>query len=514
MADSKTSDLTALTEANLAGDDLLDIVDTSAVESKSIRIDELDKRYVEDIPGLDVIANSGLAGADKMVVNDAGVDKSISITELDLRWDQSADDSPLTTKGDVATFDSADARIGVGSNDQVLTAASGQTTGLIWAEPDPLTTKGDVMTYDTDAARLGVGTNGDVLTAASGETTGLEWATPAATYTSPLTTKGDVFSDNGSGDARLAVGTNGDVLTAASGETTGLEWTTPAAGFTSPLTTKGDVFTFDSDDQRLAIGTNDQVLTADSGEDTGMKWAAVPSGYVGLGAIDFDPTTALIPHFEDFVGMRTASTTSGTTGWINAASGTGASSIESAVQAGEEHRSGIWAFTSGTSASSFAGANFNVAGNLLGDSTIRIACAVEMGSAPDVTNDYVWVFGLEDTAATTTQNYRVDFTIDRTISTTNYVCRTDDNSSSTETDSGVAIDANWHNFRIDIVDITNVKFYIDGNLVATHTTNIPNTAGRDIGLCYQVRRVAGAAQTTRIDWLYHHFLPGTARGTF
>jgi hypothetical protein len=39
----------------------------------------------------------------------------------------------------------------------------------------PLTTKGDLFTYDTDDARLPVGTHGQMLTASSGETTGLEW---------------------------------------------------------------------------------------------------------------------------------------------------------------------------------------------------------------------------------------------------------------------------------------------------------------------------------------------------
>ena len=43
--------------------------------------------------------------------------------------------SPLTTKGDLYTFSTSDARLGVGANNTVLTADSAEATGLKWAAP-------------------------------------------------------------------------------------------------------------------------------------------------------------------------------------------------------------------------------------------------------------------------------------------------------------------------------------------------------------------------------------------
>lgn len=47
----------------------------------------------------------------------------------------------------------------------------------------PLTTKGDLYTYDTADTRLPIGTNGQVLTADSAEAAGMKWATPASGVT-------------------------------------------------------------------------------------------------------------------------------------------------------------------------------------------------------------------------------------------------------------------------------------------------------------------------------------------
>jgi len=91
--------------------------------------------------------------------------------------------NPETTLGDIAyrsATSNTNTRLPIGSAGQVLTVAAGVPS---WASPSdqtPLTTKGDVFTFSTVDARLGVGANGTVLTADSAEATGLKWAAPSS----------------------------------------------------------------------------------------------------------------------------------------------------------------------------------------------------------------------------------------------------------------------------------------------------------------------------------------------
>ena len=66
------------------------------------------------------------------------------------------------------------------------TNATQYYSGSAWVSlggSSPLTTKGDLYTYSTADARLGVGTNGQVLTADSTAATGIKWAAASSTPT-------------------------------------------------------------------------------------------------------------------------------------------------------------------------------------------------------------------------------------------------------------------------------------------------------------------------------------------
>lgn len=90
--------------------------------------------------------------------------------------------------------------------------------------------KGDVIGASANDTPLilSVGTDGQVLTAASGEASGLNWTD--ALMDTDFAAKGDLLSASANDTLEvLSVGTNGQVLTADSGEASGLKW---AAGGT------------------------------------------------------------------------------------------------------------------------------------------------------------------------------------------------------------------------------------------------------------------------------------------
>lgn len=102
--------------------------------------------------------------------------------------------NPQTTTGAIA-YRSATANVNtalpIGTANQVLRVNSGGTAPewATTADQTPLTTKGDLFGFDTADARIPIGTNGYILTADSTQSLGLKWAAPAAGSGLTLVTK-------------------------------------------------------------------------------------------------------------------------------------------------------------------------------------------------------------------------------------------------------------------------------------------------------------------------------------
>jgi hypothetical protein len=175
----------------------------------------------------------------------------------------------------------------------------------------PLTTKGDLVTYDTDVVRLGVGSNGQVLTADSTQAKGIKWSTgvpgggtPAyisSLIAGPDTAKTITGATHGYATAGLLVAVYDNasprnaieagwtvnastfdvVVTFATAQSNyyivingavGQTGATGATGGSSPLTTKGDLFGYSTVDARIPVGNDEQAFFADSGQTLGLKW--------------------------------------------------------------------------------------------------------------------------------------------------------------------------------------------------------------------------------------------------
>lgn len=222
MADQKITDLTALTGANAASTDLAVLVDVSDTTMAA-----------------------------------TGTNKKITLAELRIALAAlgiAVIDSAYDAKGDIIAGTAADtaARLAVGINGQVLTAASGQATGLQWATPttgEVVTTaavwdaKGDLVvgTGADTAQKLTVGTNTYAPEAASGETTGIKWSTvysrpqevnaqTGTTYTLVAGDFGKLVTLSNAGaitltvpqdsDATIAIGTYVDLYQLGAGQVT------------------------------------------------------------------------------------------------------------------------------------------------------------------------------------------------------------------------------------------------------------------------------------------------------
>ena len=157
--------------------------------------------------------------------------------------------SPLTTKGDVHTYSTTDARLGVGTTNQTLIVDSTQTTGLKWAASpqSTLSAKGSLVSASAanTLAELTVGSDGQMLVANSTATSGLKWTggvytAKTASYTFADGDQGNIFSMNNAATQQFNIPTDA-TFNFAVGTEINVFWITgagqPTIGAVTPGTT-------------------------------------------------------------------------------------------------------------------------------------------------------------------------------------------------------------------------------------------------------------------------------------
>lgn len=237
----------------------------------------------------------------------------------------------------------------------------------------------------------------------------------------------------------------------------------------------------------LTVGSNDQVLTADSAEATGIKWAAagggLPSGSRGEilayseVAADWVAVNADTGSFinEDCLGLFVDST------WDDQIS-----SGYVTDRCGDVAHPGQWRVNTGTSTTGRCMIRQSNCAFNGSDGSVEVTYVVLTDTnLSDGTDTYTIVAGLCDNINGAAQTDSVFFRYTDAGGAApdgNWECVTESGGTETATDTSNTVSSNtWYTLQFVINDDwSEVKFYIDGTLEATHTTNIP-TLSQDAG---------------------------------
>jgi hypothetical protein len=255
---------------------------------------------------------------------------------------------------------------------------------------------------------------------------------------------------------------------------------------------------------------------------TSVQKLAITSPAVGL--MVFDTDTSLIEMYDTFWGWMPISPTNewySTYGFnyfndgINGDNilGVGASGSGAGVNGGANNlgsnKPGNATFITGTLSNGTA----RIATNSqyqLGGGKILNEYALGLITLSNSTDRYVSIIGFQDSYGTANQTDGIYFLYDEggvssgSAVSPNWQCVTSSNSVRTFTTTSVTANTAYKKFKIVINDnATEVLFYIDNVLVATHTTNIPSGSARLCSWGIMTTKTAGtnSVQTVVADYI-------------
>jgi hypothetical protein len=221
-----------------------------------------------------------------------------------------------------------------------------------------------------------------------------------------------------------------------------------------------------------------------------------PNPTVAARAITFskmnlDPRTGLLCYTDCFAAQDFTSFQAGTGASVNFSFN------------GQTDRFGIAGCSTGTTATGRAAIGTGASNAMyLGNGLAIYRAAVKVVTLSDATDRFIVQSGWTDsTAGAPTDAARFYYT---DTAGTEWQCETVSNGTSTITAVGSALVAGqWYIHEIVVNAAgTSVEFYLDGTLVATHTTDIPTGLARLTGIHTGINKTVGTtARTLEVDYI-------------
>jgi len=185
----------------------------------------------------------------------------------------------------------------------------------------------------------------------------------------------------------------------------------------------------------------------------------------------------------------------GSEDWDSTISGGG--SVSGTTVLGTRQHMGVTTFVSGTASNGRA--KINSQNILLGGGDWFLQAIIQIPTLSTATDEFKAYFGFYDgTSGDGVDN--VMFFYDRAASGDVWLTDTRSNTSDTVNSTGVSIVAGtWYRLGIEVnADASRAKFFVNGALVTTHTTNIPSGAGRQTLITFGARKTAGTTSTSML----------------
>ena len=226
-----------------------------------------------------------------------------------------------------------------------------------------------------------------------------------------------------------------------------------------------------------------------------------------------------IYYFEEFMGYQAGGLLAAYSNVITLVSGNG--TARSVGTTNRTNQQGIIQHSTGTAATNFAGYAYG-SSLYIGSGTISIETYVTIDTLSNATQRFFTYFGY----AGGNSNYLnipsgIFFSYDEGgvvfsggIATPNWKCytRAASGAVTVTTTSIPVVDGQWYKLRIDInAGGTSVTFYVDGVLVATHTTNIPSSTTAIAPISIICKSAGTTARTMLTDYFMYEEIFTNAR---